>query len=139
MRIIITLMLLIFIVYGAVYAETMTQAGNNQSKKIQFYVNTGFSKPNNPTTFIDFWNIGYHLGGGFGYLIRDDRYAIIVYADYSNFGFDKNEFKNSLGTSGTNATINGGKFNVTSLSCNVKHMLERKRREMVPYIIGGLG
>ena len=61
-------------------------------------------------------------------------------ADFESLtGFDKKEFKNSLGTSGTNALIDGGKLAVTSLSFNVKHMLERSRREMAPYIIGGLG
>ena len=75
MRAVVTIMIFLFLLHDTIYAETSTTADSNQGKKIQLYANTGFSKPNNPNTFIDFWNIGYNIGGGVGYVIHDG-YAI---------------------------------------------------------------
>lgn len=134
-----TVLLVLFLVPVEAYTDTFSDSDNNFTNNLRLYAHTGFSKPHSPASYIDFWNIGYNLGGGAGYLLFDERFEISIFAGYSNFGYDMKEYRTSMGSSDSDILIEGGNLTATSFSLNVKLLPEKNRRYMVLYITGGLG
>ena len=122
-----------------VHAQTDSSALENIGDYVHLYVNSGFSMPNSPSAFNDLWNIGYNAGCGIGYTVFDDKYELMLSADYNHLGFDESDFVASIGESSDGTKVNGGATKITAVTFNIKHLLEENNWGIRSYLIGGAG
>ncbi len=106
----------------------------------KFYVNTGISKPFAPESFLRNWRSGYEIGGGVGWMLKDNI-EIIPGLHYNNFAMNDASFLDDfIGDDAVYSSVSGGTTHIIDIGADIKWLVPAKSiSKVTPYVTGGLG
>jgi len=94
----------------------------------KFYVNTGISKPFAPESFLRNWRSGYEIGGGVGWMLKDNIEIIPSFLD------------DFIGDDAVYSSVSGGTTHIIDIGADIKWLVPAKNvSKVTPYVTGGLG
>jgi len=112
--------------------------GTEKVKRVSIYLGGGIALPMSPSSFSDFWSMGYSFGGGLGYAFSPSL-AFVGQVDYNNFALDGDAILEQSGFGGMGISISGGSASIFSISGNLRANLIPTPNSLSPYFIGGIG
>jgi opacity protein-like surface antigen len=107
-------------------------------KKTCLYFSGGLSFPSKPKEFTDYWNMGFNVGGGFGFDLTPSL-SILGLAEYNNLSFNKDQFLRDFGFSSYGISLSGGAASILTVTGSLKILLNPSTSESRVYVLGGIG
>jgi opacity protein-like surface antigen len=102
------------------------------------FFNAGGSLPTAPSSFVDYWDIGFTLGAGTEVPLNN---VVSMYADlaYQQYSIDGEAILKKFGLPSQGLNVSGGAITFFTANVGGKYYFKNNPQENSPYILGGAG
>jgi opacity protein-like surface antigen len=109
-----------------------------REKNSSLFLSGGASFPSKPKEFTDYWEMGFNVGGGFGFDLTPSL-SILALAEYNNLPFNKDQFLKDFGFSSYGISLSGGAASILTVTGSLKILLNPSSSASTVYVLGGIG